>query len=543
MKYFVIVLILFSALTIAAQPSSPVRMVAEWEPALGTLIRWPLGIPEELVYELASEDTLYVLVSGDSQQDSATYTFNSWNINMDNVVFITAPTNSHWTRDWGPVTVFDGDGDWGIVDFIFEGYPWVPGRNHRIYQLDNAVNSTLADFFAAPLYEMPLYFTGGNVMIDGYGSAFSTQQMLDENSAMAAPDEFYAIVNNYTGINNYQIVSNFESYGIQHIDCVAKLLDEETVLIKRLPFWHPEYDMVETIAQQFAAMTNCFGRPYKIHRVVSGSYSGNSTAAYTNSLILNNRVYVPLFGIDTDDDALQAYADAMPGYEIIGIYYNAWYSYDALHCRTMGIFDRNMLHIAHRPLDSELADSEDIVIAAVITPHSNEALIPEETKVYWRIEDEEWESIVMAETGQDSLVAAIPMQSPGTTVNYYIQAADESGRSASLPRTPPDAFYSFTIFADTSFDSEFAASPANLLNYPNPFNPETTIQFYLEREHDVELEIFNIKGQKIQTLFSGSLTIGNHSFIWNAEEFSSGLYFVRLKGHDLFDTRKLMLLK
>ena len=38
------------------------RIVAEWEPAIGTMIRWPLGIPSDLVVELASDDVLYVLV-------------------------------------------------------------------------------------------------------------------------------------------------------------------------------------------------------------------------------------------------------------------------------------------------------------------------------------------------------------------------------------------------------------------------------------------------------------------------------------------------
>ena len=47
------------------------RVVAEWEPALGTMIRWPLGIPSDLVIELASDDILYVLVETNNQQNQA----------------------------------------------------------------------------------------------------------------------------------------------------------------------------------------------------------------------------------------------------------------------------------------------------------------------------------------------------------------------------------------------------------------------------------------------------------------------------------------
>ena len=60
------------------------RVVAEWEPALGTMIRWPLGIPSSLVVELASEDILYVLVETNNQQNQATSSFNSWGVNFEN---------------------------------------------------------------------------------------------------------------------------------------------------------------------------------------------------------------------------------------------------------------------------------------------------------------------------------------------------------------------------------------------------------------------------------------------------------------------------
>ena len=64
------------------------RVVAEWEPAIGTMIRWPLGIPSDLVVELASDDILYVLVESNWQQNSATNNFQNWGVNLSNVLFI-----------------------------------------------------------------------------------------------------------------------------------------------------------------------------------------------------------------------------------------------------------------------------------------------------------------------------------------------------------------------------------------------------------------------------------------------------------------------
>ena len=72
-----------------------------------------------------------------------------------------------------------------------------------------------------------------------------------------------------------------------------------------------------------------------------------------------------------------------------------------------------------------------------------------------------------------------------------------------------------------------------LMNYPNPFNPSTTIEFSIKSDSKVELSIFNIKGQKIQTLIQNELIAGKHSIIWNGDNdsgvsVSSGLYLYKL---------------
>ena len=184
--------VLFLILFFGFQSFSQRRMVAKWEPAYGTLIRWPLGIPADLVVELARNDSLYVLVETANQQSQATYTFSSYGVNMNHCRFIMANTYSHWTRDWGPHYIFDENGLAGIADPMFNGYPWVPGcntksvsaplREMRGYEEDDEVNIALAEEFRLPLISFPAYLTGGNIMTDGQGRAFSTRQMLDESA-------------------------------------------------------------------------------------------------------------------------------------------------------------------------------------------------------------------------------------------------------------------------------------------------------------------------------------------------------------------------
>ncbi len=89
---------------------------------------------------------------------------------------------------------------------------------------------------------------------------------------------------------------------------------------------------------------------------------------------------------------------------------------------------------------------------------------------------------------------------------------------------------------------------ASLRNYPNPFNPSTTIAFSIPKDSKVNVEIFNIKGQKIKTLLVGELAAGQHLLNWNSEDangkkVASGVYFIKAKGNDFEVVRKLSLLK
>jgi hypothetical protein len=85
-------------------------------------------------------------------------------------------------------------------------------------------------------------------------------------------------------------------------------------------------------------------------------------------------------------------------------------------------------------------------------------------------------------------------------------------------------------------------------NYPNPFNPQTTIRFSLASEAPVMIEVFNIRGQKVTTLVNESRPAGEHSVVWqgtddNGRSVSSGLYFYRMTSNDYSSIRRMVLMK
>ena len=85
-------------------------------------------------------------------------------------------------------------------------------------------------------------------------------------------------------------------------------------------------------------------------------------------------------------------------------------------------------------------------------------------------------------------------------------------------------------------------------NYPNPFNPSTTIAYSLNSEAHVNIEIYNMKGQKVRTLMNEHQTAGKHIVVWNGKDDSnkstaSGVYFYKMQAGNFQQTKKMILMK
>ncbi len=80
-------------------------------------------------------------------------------------------------------------------------------------------------------------------------------------------------------------------------------------------------------------------------------------------------------------------------------------------------------------------------------------------------------------------------------------------------------------------------------NFPNPFNPETTIKFSLPQRSNVKLEIYDALGRVVSTLVNGELDAGSYKYNWNAAGFASGVYLYRITANNFSSSKKLMLVK
>ena len=79
--------------------------------------------------------------------------------------------------------------------------------------------------------------------------------------------------------------------------------------------------------------------------------------------------------------------------------------------------------------------------------------------------------------------------------------------------------------------------------YPNPFNPIVGFNYELPMEADVDIRVFNVNGQEISILHQGIVKSGLHEVAWNADSFSSGMYFIKAESAGNVDVQKIMLMK
>ena len=80
-------------------------------------------------------------------------------------------------------------------------------------------------------------------------------------------------------------------------------------------------------------------------------------------------------------------------------------------------------------------------------------------------------------------------------------------------------------------------------NYPNPFNPVTTISYEISRAANIQIAVYNSLGEKVQLIYQGLSPAGQHQLKWNAQQLGSGMYYIILSAGENRLIHKALLLK
>ncbi len=528
--------------------------MAEWEELQGVIITWTsfTSILRQIVDYAQEECTVYIICSDSNSVKSY---LQAGGVPLYNINYLITSFNSIWVRDYGPWTAYTNDYDTlNIIDWIY----------NRPRPLDDVTPVFFANYIHSPIYQTTtppydLIHTGGNLMVDGHGTAFSSKLILNENPTKteAQIDE---IMNKFLGTDRYIKMNNLPYDGIHHIDMHMKLLDEETLLVGQYPPGVADGPQIEANLQYILNnFQTCFGRPYKIVRIPMPPENGQYPPAgdyrtYTNSMIINKTVIIPTYEYQYDTTAFRIYREAMPGYNIVGINCNTIIpSLGAIHCIMKEVGVSEPVWISHAKMDSVIYDEDSISISAIIKTKSGVA----DASIFWTTDTSlGFISSNMQFVSGDSAVGYIPAQNDSTIVYYYLSATSNSGRTVTKPIVAPDGFYKFlvensvTSVVDNSQPAEFILYQ----NYPNPFNPSTKIKFTLtpslslgERVSEgrvrAVLKIYDVLGNELATLVNEEKSAGSYDVTFNANGLPSGVYFYQLKAGSFVESKKMILLK
>ena len=519
----------------SAPNNSNLRTAAEWEEMRGIVISWQ-GFETFLtnIVSQAQEEGLVYIFCNDSNSVRNTLQNNS--ISLNNIRCIQENTNSVWIRDYGANNVyFDEVGQLVLTD-------WVYNRNRPD---DDTSPEKLAEYINIDIYASSsaptdLVNTGGNFMTDGLGNSFASNLVMEENESTSSfnstpktESEVNDIMNDYMGIQSYIKMPVLDYDDIHHIDMHMKLLDEETLLVGEYPDGISDGPKIEQNLQYILDNYNStFGTAYKVVRIpmpIGENWSGNPAwpdnsgtyNTYTNSLIINNKVLVPIYNIEMDAEALEIYETAMPGYQIIGIDANEPIQYSgAIHCTTHEIAIDEPLWIVHQAIQDQEASLNSYEISAQIK-HINGIA---NAKVYYKINDEiSYNSVDMNLISGDTWSAQIPQQSPNTNIHYYIEAIANSGKTINRPLPAPNAYWSFKIL---TADNVKIINKKTKLKYYNQ-NKRLYVYYTIQETSNTQIDLFDINGKYISNIYKGKSTHGLNQYSINSSNLPTGLYFIK----------------
>lgn len=450
-----------------------VRFPGEFEPMQAVTIAWPLDLPVDLVEKMTENVDVYVIIDPNNTEDSTEYVeqfFASKELDTDRIHCYEHELVNPYLRDYGAFFVFR-DGRPEVVNFD-NSVTWDDIEtdeeesdlsNEAGMNNDMTAGETFGIDFAEHLEVSStmstIHMDGGNLMSDGRGTAVSDVMVTrtNDNDTSNIREELRRVM----GIENYILTTDPQGGYIEHVDCWGKFLAPDKILIARVPEEHPRYDEYEDMAALFRSTLCCWGYPYKVYRVdepLDDEDPDKSDAyPYTNSLILNKCVYLPLGERgEYNKKAIEAYKKALPGYEIYGFKadesFLPWYNTDSLHCRTHEIPDFNMVFVDHyNVVHGEVDFAKEYSIEASVTAYSGKELKEGYPRICYRIDGLEWKEASM-EYDEDSGVykGNIPveksdMSDKDVRIDYYVIAEDEGGNKGVQPYTGADDPHSFIV--------------------------------------------------------------------------------------------------
>ncbi|MDR1792500.1 MAG: agmatine deiminase family protein [Bacteroidales bacterium] len=504
------------------------------------------------------------------------------NCALTNYRFFINHVNSFWYRDCGPIGFYYSDND-SVAFLDFEYYP---GR-----ALDDQISQRIGEQTNTPVYATTLAMEGGNVLLDGtgmlatsdmvyYGNMETTGQVFInaagdfeyiQKTALTAAQTKDSLMHLF-GLDRIKVLPYLHNDGgTGHIDLYASMWDENNFVFTQYPTdmsSQVDYTISAKNVDTLLNMYSFHGQKYRGRNIPlpkkdnSKWYTSSNdferyTRTYSNSTIVNDVIIQPVFSSSTygavawDEAALQIISQRFPGYKIIpidirGEQVNDDGGFDgtggAIHCITKQIPAQNPVRILHGAIQDYAGDyNGNFNIEAIITNQSGIA----SATCFWRVKgDTIFNPLIMNNIGGDTfsvLLDRTAYLAAPDTIEYYISATSNNGKTINKPFPAPRGFYTFFHGQGTSqqpepdvydlmntLDAPKFAQPIEFKAgqfYPNPATKTAHIAIEEVENSQLTITVINMYGQTIYQQ-SVDLEYSDNIFLLNTSSFSSGFYHV-----------------
>lgn len=325
---------------------------SEDAPHEGTWLTWPHHNTYGVEYREEIEDIwvqmtaalhtgerVHIVAYSEAERQRITSLLEKSEINLEKIDFVIAKSDDVWSRDTGPMFVYDDQGKLTIADFGFDGW----GKKTP-YKNDDKIPQAVAAAKELPVTAIPDFvLEGGAVELDGAGTLMAAKSSVvskNRNSGLTVA-QAEAYLKKYLDVSNFIWLDGVTDEDITdaHIDGMARFYDEETLLTVSEEDFFNLYEGIKV--EDYIALLNAKnakGKPYEIlefpmtkHNVSGLEYQGS----YLNFYVANKVVLVPVYGDENDALAVKLIAELYEDRKIVPIDVTSLYQYGGmLHCVT-----------------------------------------------------------------------------------------------------------------------------------------------------------------------------------------------------------------
>ncbi|HRG28939.1 MAG TPA: agmatine deiminase family protein [Chitinophagales bacterium] len=323
----------------------------------GTWLQWPHHYTYGTTYRsrldqtfidmtaaLVGSEKVFIVAYNNTEKNRIIDLLNTAGIPLGNIFFYIIKTDDVWSRDNGPMYVYNEDNELVILDWKFNGW-----GNDTPYAKVDKVPQRIAEKTGVPRVNLSaMVLEGGAVEVDGAGTFLATRSSIsgDNRNPTLTETDINNYLQQYLGVSNIIWLDGLYGGALDitdtHIDGFAKFLDSTTLVTMNsadLSYWGISTSDITTLMTAENANGDTYNKIYLplTNKNVKTTWGANVgfKSSYNNYYVGNNVVLATTFNDANDDDALAILSDLYPDKTIVGIDCRNLYFYGGMvHCVT-----------------------------------------------------------------------------------------------------------------------------------------------------------------------------------------------------------------